>query len=906
MPRCLPLFRPAFSAVCLIAALASLGSAQTVAVRGGSVLDADQLLKRQSFWDNRDWDWYDRHIPLFECPDEDLNTTYYYRWELLTKHLTYGSPDTGYLFTEFIDRPFWSGAYGAISCPAGHQLYESRWLRDPRIARDYAAYWMRTPGAQPRNYSTWLADAVWALHQVHPDPAGVRRLWPLLAKNHEAWRQRHFVEDVGLYWQTGHDDGMEFNINSRQTRDILRGAPSYRPSFNAYLWADAMALSRMAQLAGDEAAADAYRRQARQLKDAFQQKLWDPKREFFFPMFKQDEQLEGHVNKALTLTYQTGRYAGSPHGRELIGYVPWQFDMLDHDQGFERAWKFLMDPEYFADAFGPTTVERRDPQFLLQKHCCWWSGQSWPYATTQTLKAMANVLQRSQPAPVTNADYLRLLQTYARSHRKEGRPYLAEALHPSTGSFEGHDTYNHSEHYFHSGFCDLIITGLAGLRPQDNDTVVLYPLAPAEWDYFALDRVPYRGFELTILWDREGTRYGRGRGFTVLADGFVIAQQSDLSPLRAALPGAAGDPGLPGLGTGRWERSVGRWPSTRASFPGMPGMPNALKATEAAADWVNYAVNNDGGYYPRVSASFTAPGTSTAKLVDGNYWYHVHPPNRWTSVGSPERVEEVVIDLGTPRPIEVIALYVLDDRDNADGVRDPRVAAPRKIEVEQWRDEQWMPAAGRWRHGETPAGHRANCFDLLERKAATYDSKFRFRIHHAADAWSGLSEIELWGPGKRPIAPAPPPAGNLAFRKAGAEHPRAKASHTSRFDKVEWANDGLTSFAPAPHNRWTAYESPNEQDWLEIDFGEEVEFRRVELALYDDRGGVQPPERFSLEFWDGEKFSPVRETTREPAQPTGGVWNEVRCDPVKTTRLRIVFTHRGKSRSGVSEVMVWR
>ena len=127
----------------------------------GQVLDSQKLLDAQKFWDNRDWDWYQKNIPFFECPDADINTTYYYRWELLTKHLTYGSPNSGYSFTEFIDRPFWSGAYGAISCPAGHQLYEARWLRDSRYVRDYARYWFRTPGAQPRNYSTWLADAVW-------------------------------------------------------------------------------------------------------------------------------------------------------------------------------------------------------------------------------------------------------------------------------------------------------------------------------------------------------------------------------------------------------------------------------------------------------------------------------------------------------------------------------------------------------------------------------------------------------------------------------------------------------------------------------------------------------------------------------------------------------------------------
>src|SRR2546426_851298 len=84
----------------------------------GQVLDKQKLLDAQTFWDNRDWDWYKANVPFFESPDRGLDTTWYYRWELLTKHLTYGSPGTGYVFTEFIDRPFWSGRYGAISCPA--------------------------------------------------------------------------------------------------------------------------------------------------------------------------------------------------------------------------------------------------------------------------------------------------------------------------------------------------------------------------------------------------------------------------------------------------------------------------------------------------------------------------------------------------------------------------------------------------------------------------------------------------------------------------------------------------------------------------------------------------------------------------------------------------------------------
>src|SRR4051794_15152736 len=110
------------------------------------VLDKRALFARQSWWDNRDWDWLAARIPVFESPDSAIDATYLYRWELVTKHLTYGSPRSGYTFTEFIDRPFWSGAYGAISCPLGHQFDEVRWLNDPEIIDDFARYWFETPG----------------------------------------------------------------------------------------------------------------------------------------------------------------------------------------------------------------------------------------------------------------------------------------------------------------------------------------------------------------------------------------------------------------------------------------------------------------------------------------------------------------------------------------------------------------------------------------------------------------------------------------------------------------------------------------------------------------------------------------------------------------------------------------
>jgi F5/8 type C domain len=846
------------------------------------VLDKQKQLEAQTFWDNRDWDWYKQQIPFFECPDSDITTTYYYRWELLTKHLTYGSTNSGYSFTEFIDRPFWSGAYGAISCPAGHQLYEARWLRQPRIARDYLKYWFRTPGAQPRNYSTWLADSAWAVNQIHRDDTSTIDLLPDLLRNYEGWEQRHFVPEVGLFWQTGHDDGMEFNINSRQTKDILRGAPSYRPSFNAYMWADAVAIAKLARLTGKPEIAERFEQKAASLKSKMLELLWDEKRNFFFPVFKNDEEREGHKIKALTKTYEDGQFAGDSHGRELIGYVPWQFNMLDRDKKYEVAWSKLMDRDGFYCDFGPSTVERNDPMFLLKNSCCWWSGQSWPYATTQTLKSLANVLQSydreekssgdARGANLTRADYLKLLQIYARSHRKDGKPYLAEALHPDTGSFEGHDAYNHSEHYFHSAFCDLVITGLVGLTPRDDDSLELTPLAPPDWDYFALDDVTYRGHRVSILWDRTGSRYQHGEGFHVLVDGQKVATSAKL------------------------ERIVVEY-----------GAPLDLKPSAAVALVpTNFAVNNDGNYFPRLTASYTSPKTSTSKLNDGNYWYVQHPPNRWTCEGSPNNQDWVILDFGTQRTIHTIKLYPLDDS----GQPDPTVVAPRKIEIEAWIDDAWRPI--RSQNGvlgesptiaiDNPQGHRANSLRIDPIEV----SKLRFTLHHQPEFKSGLTEIEAWGDARLPLEATPPPKGNLAYNPKPEGFPKASASFTDRFGgKPSSAIDGKTVFLPTPMNRWTSYESNSDSDWLEIDFGREVEFRRIELAIYDDRGGVQPPNSYLVQHWNGNEWQEVANAKKSPEQPLGSQWNEARFDPIKSTKARVVFTHRGKARSGVSEILIW-
>lgn len=834
-----------------------------------AVLDKDAVLNRFS-WDNADFTWYKAHIPFFESPDSDIDATYYYRWELVTKHLTYGSQQSGYTFTEFIDRPFWSGAYGAISCPLGHQMYEIRWLKDHPAVEDFSRYWFDTPGAQPRSYSNWYGDAVWATYMVSGNKAYLGEMLPHMEAQVKGWDTERYDPVHRMYHWDGLHDGMEMSINSRLTNDAESGADGYRPTLNSYLYADMRAIANARALFGDSLQASEYRARAAGLKQRIQQELWDPTRNFFLHQFANDEK-DGI--RAKTLTYRSGPYAGNSHGREEIGFVPWQFNLPD--AGYESAWKYLMDTAYFFSPRGPSTTERHDPQFRISPRCCVWSGNEWPYATTQTLVAMANLLNNYRQTVVSKSDYAKLFKVYTLDQRKDGKPYVAEAANPDNGSWDGHNTFNHSEHYFHSGYVDLVVTGIAGLRPRADDTLEVNPLAPADWNYFALDDVRYHGHNVSIVWDRDGSRYHLGAGLTLLSDGAVIARSAVIGRIVGY------------LGETRDEKRATRVqsPDGRAYGDSDPRV------------WRDSAVNivASGGHphWPYLVTSYSAPGTSPHYLNDGNYWYGRTPPNRWTTEGSPNNEDWIEIHLGSPYSVQNVVLYFLDDSTG--------VHAPRRYDIEAWRNGKWIRIPGQVRAPATPTGHLANrvTFPAID----TY--RLRIRLVPQTGSAVGLTEIESWQP--------PQFFWDMfELRRQGEKHmvnvaegAQPSASFTSKFDKVEQLNDNTVAFSHYSRNRWTSFGSSSSTDWVQLDFPGPTRIDKAELFLWGDGGGVQAPRSYTLQTWDGNGWREVRIKSQVPLIPQVSSVNTVWFSPVTTSKIRVTFVHALPAASGVTELRVW-
>jgi hypothetical protein len=458
------------------------------------------------------WEFLKNNIPLFACPDEDFERTYYFRWWTYRKHVKRTAD--GYVITEFLPKVPWSGKHNTISCPAGHHFYEGRWLHDPKYLDDYAVFWFQK-GGSPRRYSFWAADALYARYKVRPDKKLITGLLDDLVRNYKEWEKSRLCED-GLFWQIDDRDGMEVSV----------GGSGKRATINSYMYGDAVAISRIAGLAGRSDIVEEYASKAKKLRSLVHEKLWDDEARFFKTL-PRDRDTKVDV-------------------RELHGYTPWYFNLPEEGSGYEIAWKQLMDKEGFYAAFGPTTTEQRHPGFKIsyKGHECQWNGPSWPLSTAVTLTAMANVLNDYRQDAITKADYFETLRIYTKSHtrkREDGKvvPWIDENLNPFSGDWisrtrlkswngggwnPGKGGKERGKDYNHSSYCDLIITGLVGLRPRADEIIEVNPLVGENtWDWFCLDNVLYHGKIITIIWDKTGKKFGRGKGLTVLADGKKIA-----------------------------------------------------------------------------------------------------------------------------------------------------------------------------------------------------------------------------------------------------------------------------------------------------------------------------------------------------------------------------------------------
>ena len=444
--------------------------------------------------------WMEQNIPLFECPQHNFEELFYYRWWTLRKHIK--ETPVGYGMTEFLVNRSYADKYNLIACAIGHHIYESRWLHNQDYLNQIIHTWYRgnegKPMAKMIKFSSWNPNAVWNRYLVNMDKAYLTDLYADLKAEYAYWEETHRLPS-GLYWQGDVQDGMEESISGGRKKQYAR------PTINSYMYGNAKALAEVARLLGNKADEQLYEQKAAEIKELIYTKLWNDEHGFF----------------------ETMRGEERSNVREAIGYIPWYFNLPEKQH--ENAWLQINDKEGFDAPYGLTTAERRHPEFRTHGvGKCEWDGAIWPFASSQTLTALANYLNTEKDPVVTEQSYFRHMELYVESMHHRGRPYIGEYLDEVTGYWLKGDQ-ERARYYNHSTFNDLMITGLVGLRPRADRTLEVNPLIPdTEWDWFCLDNVLYHNHIITIVWDRHGDRYHLGKGLTLLVDGKKVGHNENL------------------------------------------------------------------------------------------------------------------------------------------------------------------------------------------------------------------------------------------------------------------------------------------------------------------------------------------------------------------------------------------
>lgn len=632
-----------------------------------------------------DASWYVDNIPFFECSDKQIEQVYYYRWKLYKAHIrNVGS--AGFVITEFIDHVSWDREpYCTINAASMHHIYEGRWLKDDRYLDGYINY-LYQMGGNNLQYSESIADATYARYLVNSDSAFIIRQLDSMKRKYEGWAD-HWDAGRNLYYIPAMPDATEYTIASIDAsggKDGFEDGEAFRPTINSYMYGNALAISRIAAMKGDQQTSKDYAQRATALKSNVQRFLWNDAMHHFMDRFK--------VSNEYVKNWDFIR------GRELAGFAPWYFNLPADSPRYHDSWKHVLDTTQLQGKFGLRTNEPSYPYYFKQfvftfgRPGSQWNGPSWPYQSSQVITGMANLLNNYRQQIVSPADYMYTLRQFALQHYlPDGKIDLVEDYDPNKG---GPIVYFYwSNHYNHSSFNNLVITGLCGIRPSSSDTLSINPLIDSSITYFRLDEVLYHGHRLSVIFDADGKKYKGGKGLRFFIDG----KKTDLIQHE-----------------GKYQVVVGpRLSSNKQKQP------------------IDLGLNIRRKDYPVPTASVNSIPDSLYQAIDGRIWYFPEIRNRWSTLGSTSSTDWFAIDFGKPRMISSVKIYPFMDGKTFD--------APDDVSLEYQNEDAWIPVKVTERFPARPKGNTVNSVSFDPVTASRIRITFRHNTSQVA-----IAEVECY------------------------------------------------------------------------------------------------------------------------------------------------------------------
>ena len=478
------------------------------------------------------YEYLRQNAPRLSCPDKTIEEVFAFRSWTVRKHIK--ETDEGVMMTEFLPPVAWAGKHNTINAALFHHLNEYRWFKNADRLISYALFFLKNSDGRAYNYYAPALTAICEFMEVTGNGDFIRENLDLLEKYFIGWEERHLTKS-GLYWSEDSHDAMEFSIsgttpdpNGKQlyerwlktcdsTGNNAKSLKGLRPTLNAYMYGDAMTLSKAFASVGNEQKAEFYKQKAQKIKALMDEKLWDG--DFYKAVHAED----------IDADLSTPLLTPEMNAKEIIGYIPWAYRMLDGDKS--TAFKYLKDEKTFLAPMGFATADRSHERYLYPApHECLWNGYVWPFATSQTINSVISLLNNYEQDVITNADLYDFIKTYASMHYIEDEKgkhcFIDEKMHPDKpvwvtrkwlkdfGWPEKKGGYERGKDYNHSTFMDLVLRGLIGID-ENSETLSVKPKIKGIWKWFKVENLTFRKRNYTIYYDEDGKKFGKGVGVII-------------------------------------------------------------------------------------------------------------------------------------------------------------------------------------------------------------------------------------------------------------------------------------------------------------------------------------------------------------------------------------------------------
>lgn len=662
--------------------------------------------------------WWAQNIPYFSSPEPALTKNYYYRWWLMRfNHLDANLPGQTFQFPTSVEGAL--GYNNAIVLTQPMHIDDLKYLRDPAYAYgDWLSVGQISKGARfldnpgdPANwsnsYTQYVAEAAWRSYQIHGGQ-------PAIAASLARYAEGDVRGQLSFY-DRDNNGLIEYNWGALTGNDADAVSFHWRSgnldrTESAYVYSGALAAAQAYDAIGNAAKATEMRSIATRIQNAMLSVLWNPTAQVL---------QHRHVGTNSLVPW-----------KEINNFYPYAVGMMPNTATYRQALRLFADPAEYP-VFPFYTANQRDKAAAAATGNPGSNNFSTINSTVQ-FRLYSSALRNYPSTFMTATDYKKLLYWNAWAQYNGGNTRWPDA-NEFWANWNGSSiTYRSWIHHNILGSGNwTLIEDVAGLRPRNDTRVELSPIGIG-WSHFALNNIRYRNADLSIVWDDPTdavANYGNvPQGYSLFVNGNRVATVNQLVPFT-------------------WDPGSGAvtFPGTTATVTfsapaaGMQSPTQVVQSSARMVDMLAKAGVDLTATLPNlaagaaVSASFTASGTSAAAAVDG------YPTNEpfWGAAGSPNAQDWYEVNLGSPRTLNEVRLYLKDSRPAGATYR-----APSAYQVQYLSGGTWTPVAGQVAAPSTPAGN----YNLVRFTPVTAQ-RVRVLMTNAPGAKSGLTEIKIYNRG---------------------------------------------------------------------------------------------------------------------------------------------------------------